>query len=179
MKDPARHREMVCLSRQVFLGVKNMITCFARLLAVCLVLSFATPLWAADAKTAPVPDKPAKVDVRVTAVNVQCDSNDSIGARLGTAMKEAFNSSNLFRLSNENEPKMTILISTAPEFPSRPSLSSVYSVTWTFSQANGYLYMLLDRQLGTVGADEVDGLVAKLVEKSDGLSVKYSNLWKK
>lgn len=156
-----------------------MITYFARLLAVCLVLSFATPLWAADAQTAPVPDKPAKVDVRVTAVSVQCDSNDSIGARLGTAMKEAFNSSNLFRLSNENEPKMIILISTAPEFPSRPSLSSVYSVTWAFSTSNSYLYMLLDRQLGTVGADEVDGLVARLVEKTDGLGVKYSYLWKK
>ena len=156
-----------------------MTTVFARILTICLVLACSAPAWAAEEKAASVPNNPAKVDVRTTSVAVQADGTDSIGAKLGTGLKEAFNTSSLFKLSNNDEPKMMVLISTAPEFPSRPSVGSVYSVAWAFSQANGYLYMLLDRQVGTVAADEVDGLVAKLVEKTDGLSVKYSSLWKK
>ena len=156
-----------------------MTTVFARILTICLVLACSAPAWAAEDKSAAVPNNPAKVDVRTTSVAVQADGTDSIGAKLGTGLKEAFNKSSLFKLNNNDEPKMMVLISTVSEFPSRPSVGSAYSVTWAFSQANGYLHMLLDRQVGTVTADEVDGLVAKLVEKTDGLSAKFSSLWKK
>ncbi|MDO5536360.1 MAG: hypothetical protein Q4F72_02355 [Desulfovibrionaceae bacterium] len=149
---------------------------------VCLLLlGMSSPALAAPEAAAgsPVPDAPAKVAARVTAVTVQLEGNDSIGARLGTALKEQFNTSSLFRLTSRDEAKLVLIVTTAPEFPSRPSVGSVYSVIWGFSQADGYLYLLLDKQVGTVAGDEIDALVPRLVEKTDGLSVKYSSLWKK
>lgn len=150
---------------------------------VCLFcLSIVQPALAAPKGTAaadPVPNAPAKVDARVTAVGVQAEGTDSIGARLTTALKEKFNTSSLFRLSVASEPRLLILISTAPEFPSRPSVGSVYCVIWAYSQKDDYLPMLLGREVGTISDEDIDGLVARLVERTDGLSVKYAYLWKR
>lgn len=144
-----------------------------------LALTLATPSLAApDAKAVgAVPNAPAKVDSRVTPVDVQAEGTDSIGARLSTGLKEKFNTSSLFRLVVGNEPKLVLLLSTESEFPSRPSVGSVYSVTWVYLQKDNYLPMLLARDLGTVSAEDVDGLVARIVERTDGLSVKYAYLW--
>ena len=73
---------------------------------------------------------------------------------------------------------MRLLVDTKPEFPSRPSVGSVYSVCWVYSQGEGYLNFLLSKEVGTVTMDEIDALVNRLVERTDGLAVKYSNLWK-
>lgn len=153
--------------------------------AVCVLLFPASGAMAApapDSGTAKVQapqDKPAKTDSRVTVVSVTLDGSDSVGARLGMKLKEAFNSSNLFSLSEADSPKLRILVDTKSEFPSRPGVGSVYSVTWVFSQGEGYLPFLLSKEIGTLTMDEVDGLVARLVGRTDGLSVKYGNLWKK
>ena len=127
---------------------------------------------------ASVPNSPAKVAARVTAVDVQAEGTDSIGARLSTALKEKFNSSSLFRLSSGNEPKLALLVTTTPEFPTRPQIGSVYSIIWVYSQQESYLPMILGREVGTVSMDDIDGLVARIVERTDGLSVKYGYLWK-
>ena len=97
--------------------------------------------------TAPaaVPNSPAKVDARVTAVDVQS----------------------------------VLLVSTSPEFPTRPQVGSVYSIIWVYSQKANYLPMLLGHEVGTVSMEDIDALVARVVEKTDGLSVKYGYLWKK
>lgn len=129
----------------------------------------------------PTPDKPEKGIDRVTVISVQLEGTDSIGARLGTRLKERFNQSNLFTLNDDDEkdmPKLRLLLSTAPEFPSRPGVGSVYSVCWVFSQGKGYLGYLLARELGTVNYDEIDALVDKLVDRTDGIAAKYGNLWK-
>lgn len=157
-------------------------------LSLLTVLFFAAAtasnIWSAPAEgtvpqaTAPAPDKPARVDARVTPISVVLEGTDSIGARLGTKLKETFNSSNLFHLTEKDTPKMRLLVSTSPEFPSRPGIASVYSVCWVFSQGEGYLSFLLSRELGTVNSEDIDGLVAQLVEKTDGLSVKYASLLK-
>ncbi|WP_165177178.1 hypothetical protein [Desulfovibrio sp. ZJ369] len=129
----------------------------------------------------PTPDKPEKGVDRVTVISVQLEGSDSIGARLGTRLKERFNQSNLFTLNDDDEkdmPKLRLLLSTAPEFPSRPGVGSVYSVCWVFSQGKGYLGYLLARELGTVNGDDMDALVDKLVERTDGIAAKYGNLWK-
>lgn len=155
------------------------------LVAVCALLFPASGALAAPApdanamKAQAQQDKPAKTDSRVTMVSVVLDGSDSIGARLGMKLKEAFNGSNLFTLSEADSPKLRVLVDTKSEFPSRPGAGSVYSVTWVFSQGEGYLPFLLSKELGTLTMDEVDALVARLVERTDGLSVKYSNLWKK
>ena len=126
----------------------------------------------------PKADKPAKVDARSTPVWVELEGTDSIGARLGMRLKEAFNGSNLFSLTDKDMPKMRLLVSTQSEFPGRPGVGSVYSICWTFTQGEGYLGYLLAREVGTLTYEEIDALVNRLVERTDGLSVKYSNLWK-
>lgn len=151
------------------------------LLAIALLcpagLALAEPAQEAS-KPAAVQDKPAPVASRVISVSVELEGTDSIGARLGMRLKEAFNASNLFRLTEEDTPKMRLIVTTAPEFSSRPSVGSVYSLCWTFSQKKNYLSMLLGREVGTVSVDEVDALVARVVERTDGLGVKYADLFR-
>ena len=154
---------------------------FARTFLVLLLAGALGSQAMAAPATAPaaVPNSPAKVDARVTAVDVQSEGTDSIGARLSTALKEKFNTSSLFRLGSDNEPKLVLLVSTSPEFPTRPQVGSVYSIIWVYSQKANYLPMLLGHEVGTVSMEDIDALVARVVEKTDGLSVKYGYLWKK
>ena len=124
------------------------------------------------------PDSPAKLDARNTSVAVVHDGGDSIGARLATRLKEGFNASNLFRLEEKSAPKLRLLLKTLPEFPGRPGSGSVYSVTWIFTQSDDHLGYLLERELGVVTTDEIDGLSDKLRERTDGIGVKYGYLFK-
>ena len=152
---------------------------FAVLLASAILL-VAPSAWSApeEKPAAPAKDSPVALDARTTNIAVVLDGTDSIGARLGMKLKEAFNASNLFRLNEGDTPKMRLLVDTKPEFPSRPSAGSVYSVCWVYSQGEGYLNFLLSKEVGTVTMDEIDALVNRLVERTDGLAVKYANLWK-
>ena len=129
----------------------------------------------------PVQDKPEKTVDRVTTVSVSLEGTDSIGARLGTRLKERFNQSSLFTLNDDEEkdiPKLYVMVSTQPEFAGRPAVGSVYSVCWVFKQGRGYLGYLLARDLGTINVEDVEGLVDKLVERTDGIAAKYNSLWK-
>ena len=138
-------------------------------LALCvLMLALTAPVIQAATPQAGAPkaDKPAKVDARSTPVWVELEGTDSIGARLGMS------------LTDKDMPKMRLLVSTQSEFPGRPGVGSVYSICWTFTQGEGYLGYLLAREVGTLTYEEIDALVNRLVERTDGLSVKYSNLWK-
>lgn len=153
--------------------------------ALALSLGCLSPSLAVQAADAGMPqagkaqaDKPVKTQVRVTSVAVVNEGTDSIGARLATRLKETFNQSNLFVLNEKDEPKLQLLIMTQPEFPGRPHVGSVYSVCWVFKQGEGYLGFLLSREVGTLNMEEVDELVAKLVERTDGIAAKYENLWK-
>lgn len=146
---------------------------------VALLASFVSPASAADAgRQTAIPDRPAKSDALVTPINVELEGTDSIGARLGMRLKERFNQSNLFRLVEANERKMRVLVSTRSEFPERPNVGSVYSVCWVFTERDDLLSFLLARELGTVNYEDVDALADKIVERSDGIAVKYRNLWK-
>lgn len=126
----------------------------------------------------PAKDSPAPAHARVTAVSVELDGTDSIGAQLGMRVKERFNGSSLFRLDESRKRTLRLLISTRPEFAERPHVGSVYAICWTFSEGDGYLDFLLARELGTVSAPEIDALVARILERSDGIAVKYGSLWK-
>ena len=124
------------------------------------------------------PDTPAKAETRSTAVAVIHEGADSIGARLVTRLKEKFNASNLFKLEEKDQPKMRLLLSTMAEFPSRPGAGSIYSITWVFSQSEGHLAYLLAREVGVLTTEEVDALTDSLVERTDGIGVKYGYLFK-
>ena len=151
------------------------------LAAFCLAPAPATAAQAVPQAGKPVQDAPEKSADRTTVVNVQLDGTDSLGARLSTRLKERFNQSSLFRLNADEErdaPELRVLLNTAPEFPARPAVGSVYGVCWVFSQGKGYLGYLLAREVGTVNAEDLDALVDKLVERTDGIAAKYGTLWK-
>lgn len=151
---------------------------FFRACVLVLALSLAVPAPAAEVQPGKAtPDKPAKSAERSTVITVIHEGTDSIGARLSTRLKETLNASNLFQLNEKDMPKLRLLLSTASEFPDRPGVGSVYSVTWVFSQSENNLGYLLARDLGAVSADEVDALTNKLVERTDGLAVKYRYLF--
>lgn len=160
-------------------------------LSLCFIafLLFAMPAQAAAPAPAPqtpqagqpVQDAPKALIDRSTLISVIMDGSDSLGARLSTRLKERFNQSSLFRLNPDEEkdrPELRLLLNTAPEFPGRPSAGSIYGACWVFSQGKGYLGYLLAREIGTVNSDDLDALVDKLVERTDGIAAKYSNLWK-
>ena len=166
---------IICRISMLFLLV------FALLAPQAFAAAPAAPATTQPQAGKPVPDKPVAVNDRVTVVAVQADGTDSIGARLATRLKERFNQSSLFKLADEQArdgQRLNILLSTSAEFPSRPAVGSVYGVCWAFSQGKDYLNLLLAREVGTVNAEDVDGLVDKIVERTDGLAAKYSNLWK-
>lgn len=150
-----------------------------RLFLCCALLGLlAAPAFAADAaKGTAVPDKPAAASERTTAVAVEFEGTDSIGSRLATRLRELFNASNLFNLTEKDVPKMRVLISTKPEFESRPAVGSVYCVVWVFSQSESILRHFLVREVGVLSPNEVDDVAAKLVERTDGLAVRYGYLF--
>lgn len=153
-----------------------------------LVLIFAFPCFAANVPVQeaeqpgkPVQDAPKTITDRSTLISVILDGTDSLGARLATRLKERFNQSSLFRLNpdeDKDRPELKMLLNTTPEFQSRPGVGSVFGICWVFSQGKGYLGYLLAREVGTVNAEDMDALVDKLVERTDGIAAKYSNLWK-
>ena len=158
-------------------------------LIACL-LACPGSVFAADAVSGPVsgkapqppakaqPDTPVKTETRSTAVAVIHEGADTIGARLAMRLKERFNASNLFKLEEKDLPKMRLLLRTMEEFPSRAGIGSVYSITWVFSQSEGHLAYLLERDAGVLTMEGVDALTDSLVQRTDGIGVKYGYLFK-
>lgn len=153
---------------------------FFRGTALLLTLCLFTPViaTAADAQAGKaVADKPAKTSERRTTIAVIHEGTDSIGARLSNRLKETFNASNLFALNDKDAPKIRLLLTTQPEFSTRPGVGSVYSAVWIFSQSDAHLGYLLAREVGTLSMEDVDNLVHQMVERTDGIAVKYSYLF--
>ncbi len=141
---------------------------------------FAVPALAAEESKAGAPkaDTPIKVEARSTLVSVAHTGTDSIGIRLSTRLKEVFNASNLFKLNEENAPKIRLVLTTKAEFADRPHVGSVYSLVWVFSQSDAHLGYLLAQEVDVLSLDDVDAVAAKVAERTDGLAVKYAYLFK-
>lgn len=139
--------------------------------------SFGQIAQAAEAAPKAVADKPAPNVDRAVQVAVELEGTDSLGARLAFRLKDTFNASSLFVLSEKDAPKIRVLLSTTPEFPSRPPVGSAYSVVWVFSQSEGTLRHYLAREVGVVTAESVEDLVAHIAERTDGISVRYGYLF--
>lgn len=150
------------------------------LLLVAALLAAPAVFAAETAAPKPVADKPVVSNTeRTTSVAVEHDGTDTLGAKLSFQLKGAFNGSSLFTLTDKDVPKLKVVITTAAEFPSRPNIASVYGVVWAFSQAEGTLSFLLAREVGVVNAEDLDGLVAKIAERTDGIAARYNYLFKK
>ena len=145
--------------------------------SLCCVACLLFSGLALAAEAASVPDKPIRITERNTPVAVEYEGNDSLGARLNTRIKEILNASNLFALKDEDGPKIRLLISTVPEFSSRPGLGSAYAIVWAFSQKDANLRHYLAREVGVFTADEINDIAAKIVERTDTLAVRYGYLF--
>jgi len=130
------------------------------------------------AAVTPVADAPSPVSSCSVKVAVEHEGADMVGAKFALALKGVYSANALFTLTEADAPKMKVYLSTAPEFPGRPALASVYAVVWAFSQNDGTLSFLLGREVGVVAADEADALAVKIAERTDGFAVKYSYLFK-
>ncbi len=124
-----------------------------------------------------LPNTPGNVSERVAPIFVEFEGSDSIGSMLSTRIKEHFNTSNLFKLEGKDVPKFRILIFSAPEFETRPSVGSAYSVVWLFSLSDATLRHYLATDVGVLSADGVNDLAARLVEKTDSLVTRYAYLF--
>ena len=176
--------KIICYTRSVFMK------CLLYLCLAVLLLASSGSACAADAAAGAVsgkvpqppakaqPDTPVKTETRGTAVAVIHEGTDNIGARLAMRLKERFNASNLFKLEEKDQPKLRLLLNTMEEFPSRGGLGSVYSITWVFSQSEGHLAYLLARDVGVLTLEGVDALTDSLVQRTDGIGVKYGYLFK-
>ncbi len=129
---------------------------------------------AGEAKT----NSPAKLEVRSTQVTVSHEGTDTIGIQLATRLKELFNASNLFQLNEENSPKVRIAIISKAEFSDRPHVGSVYSLLWVFSQSDSHLGYLLAQDVGVLSSEDVNDVATKIINRTDGLAVKYGYLFK-
>lgn len=170
------------------------ILAFALLLQ--LTLFHAQPCAAADAKPAPaaaaakpaaspppappapqVPQAQAKTDA--TPVAVELEGTDTLGAKLSFQLKEVLNSSTLFNLTDKDMPKLRVIVSTTPEFSSRPEVGSAYAVVWVYYERATAFTSYLASEVGTVSAEGVTDLATRLAERTSGLAAKYSYIFNK
>ena len=146
-------------------------------LCLAVGLVFAAPALAAETKQSARPDTPARITERNTPVAVELEGTDSLGARLSMRVKETLNSSNLFVLTEKDTPKVRILISTVPEFETRPGVGSAYSVVWLFRESDSMMGLYLNREVGVLTPEEIDDVAARIVERTDGIAVRYGYLF--
>lgn len=145
--------------------------------ALCLVLLMTSGALAEEMGKKPLKDAPQKVAVRATAVSVEHEGADTAGTRLAFQLKEVCNASSLFALTDADTPKINILISTVPEFASRPDVGSAYAVVWVFAESKGNLQYYLGRQSGVVSEATASAIAQQLAERTDGIAVKYGYLF--
>jgi|GEM_PF-1401434 len=134
---------------------------------------------AADADSAKLAEARAAMKADATPVAVEHEGVDTLGAKLVMQLKEIFNTGTLLALNNNDVPKLQMIVSTAPEFPSRPAVGSVYSVIWIYSERSNVLGNLLAHESGIVTPEDLDGLAARLASRTAGLAAKHSYIFKK
>lgn len=148
-------------------------------LSACLLL-LAVSAFAEEGQTKrPLKDTPQRVAARATAVSVEHEGDDPAGIRLAFQLKELFNTVSLFKLTDSDSPKINLLISTQPEFASRPEIGSAYAVVWVFAESKGNLQYYLGRQVGVVSDATAVNVARQLAERTDGIAVKYNYLFGK
>ncbi len=154
---------------------------FATLLLISLAFfSFCPAASAADPgkpTQTKIEDAPQTAKSKPLPVAVELEGTDTIGAKLAFQLKETFNASSLFSLTDKEEPKIKLLISTTPEFSERPSVGSAYSVVWVYYERSSTFASVLTREVGTVTLEDVPALVVRLAERTSGLGARYGYLF--
>jgi hypothetical protein len=160
----------------------------AALLTLALTMLVAASALAQDKaapaapQTAPAPTEAPqkKADTAIAkkaAIAIEHDDADPLGARLAYRLKEMLGRSSLMQLTNKDEKKIVIVLKTKEEFPGRPNLCSIYSVSWLFSSREGALKYYLTSEAGIVDATGIDQTVEAILGKTDKLASTYGYLF--
>lgn len=151
---------------------------------ICTALA-AIPAFAAEAPkstkatqpAAPKANTPAVVTSRTTPIFVEQKGADNLGSMLAFELKSACNTSSLFKMTGDDVPKITVMITTMSEFTDRPKIGSVYSVVWVFSENSNNLKYYLAQDTGIVTEDNVSALATSVANKTDKISLQYGYLF--
>ena len=111
-----------------------------------------------------------------TPVYIEYEGTDTIGANLAFQLRERFNTSSLFLLTDKERPKFVLLLRTVPEFECRPGAGSVYAVTWLYFEKKTTYNSYLQQELGVITADSLDSAVTRIVELTTGVAARYGSL---
>ncbi len=153
---------------------------FRPILSAFILLIFLTvPATGEDPVRKAIQDAPKPVSGRTTAVAVEHEGADPVGAKLAFQLKELFNSASLFNLTDKDIPKLKVLISTVSEFAGRPEVGSAFAVVWSYSESEGTLKHYLGRDVGVVSDATAETVAQRLAEGTDVMAVKYSYLFDK
>jgi hypothetical protein len=134
---------------------------------------------AADINSAKLAEIRAAMKAGATPIALEHEGNDTLGARLVVQLKETFNVGTLFALNDADVPKLQMLISTTPEFPSRPAVGSVYSVIWLYSERSNVLSNYLAHEVGILTPEDLDGLGARLASRTAGIAARHAYIFKR
>ncbi|KAF1076804.1 hypothetical protein [Halodesulfovibrio sp. MK-HDV] len=126
---------------------------------------------------APKADTPAVVTSRTTPIFVEQKGADNLGSMLAFELKSACNTSSLFKMTGDDVPKITVIITTMSEFADRPKIGSVYSVVWVFSENSNNLKYYLAQDTGIVTVDNVSALATSVANKTDQIALQYGYLF--
>lgn len=152
--------------------------CFIGLFLFCAI-SFTSAALADQSKVAANVDNtaPAKTaKTNATPVYIEYEGTDTIGANLAFQLRERFNTSSLFLLTDKEQPKFVLLLRTEPEFECRPGAGSVYSLTWLYFEKKTTYNSYLQQELGVVTADTINATVTRVVDHTTGVAARYGSL---
>jgi hypothetical protein len=132
----------------------------------------------ADMRAQAIEDKPepSEPDQR-TPVFVVHTGDDALGGRLAFRLKENFNTASLFELTGDDVRKIKILVNTRTEFPGRPALGSIYSVTWIYQASENMLTHYLSSEIGVIPPDGLEELAEEIAARTEKVSTRYSYLF--
>jgi hypothetical protein len=158
----------------------------AALLALAVTLLACYPAPAQD-KAPPAPPQAASAPAvakdadksasKKIPVAIEHDDTDPLGARLAYRLKELLGRSSLMQPTNKDEKKLVVVVKTKEEFPGRPGLSSIYSVSWLFSSREGALRYFLASEAGIVDSTGIDQAAETILGRTDKLAGTYGYLF--
>jgi hypothetical protein len=108
---------------------------------------------------------------------VEHDGEDELGARLALRLKDVLNTSSLFEVSDRDEKKLKVMLTTMQEFEGRPNSSSFYSLVWVYSESEATLKYFLDDDTGLVHATELDTTAEAIAAATEKVGARYSYLF--
>ncbi|OBQ50234.1 hypothetical protein [Halodesulfovibrio spirochaetisodalis] len=154
------------------------------LVLICITFA-ALPAFAENAPKAPKnaqaaepkKDTPTVIASRNTPIFIEQKGADNLGSMLAFELKSTCNTSSLFKMTGDDVPKITVMITTMSEFASRPKIGSVYSIVWVFSEDSNNLKYYLAQDAGIVTEENVSMLATSIADKTDQIALQYGYLF--